>query len=168
VSYQASCPILLEDVQINFAATLFESVALQNVSSEPIDEITVGILAGTSEVGVPRPLVAEQTLSTRIAPGERRRVALHLGAGDVGPLNAARQDFLMTLGVVQVRSRGTSLWVSSVTTGGDFIAARWPSPTESHHWCMDERRRLYSPGAVLFDGTRTARVCRPDGTWAPR
>ena len=74
----------------------------------------------------------------------------------------------MTLGVVQVRSQGASLWVSGVTIGGDFIAARWLSPTESHHWCMDERRRLYAPGALLFDGIRAARVCRPDGTWAPR
>ena len=50
VSYQASCPILLEGVRLNAKATQFESVDLQNVSSEPVDEVTVGIVAGTNEV----------------------------------------------------------------------------------------------------------------------
>jgi hypothetical protein len=172
VPYQIGCPILVVDLKTdaNVHAPLFESVDVQNVSAHAVDEITVGVLAGSHASGIPRRLVASQTVTTHIAAGERRRLTLQLGVRADVPATARPEDFLITLGVVQVRDRSRAVWVSPVTISGEFKAVNWPSTrqAQSRHACVDERRRQYPPGAVVFDQRHVALICRPDGTWEPR
>ena len=168
VPYQIGCPILLVDLKTD-AEVLFESIDVQNVSSNTVDEITLGVLAGPRARENPRRLVTSRTVVTSIAPGQRRRIPLQLDMRDAVPLTARRDDFLMTLGVIQVRDRAGAVWVSPVTIAGEFEAATPPTHrSQPHHACMDERRRLYPPGAVLFDQRHVAQICLPNGTWAPR
>jgi hypothetical protein len=63
------------------------------------------------------------------------------------PTTARRDEFLITLGVVQVRDRGGSVWLSPVTIAGEFTAVNWPSTqrAQARHACLDGRRRLYPP-----------------------
>jgi len=170
VPYQTGCPILLDDLRADsaLARPVFESIDLQNVSAEPVDEIMLGILSESNQLGAPQSVVATWTVSTRIAPGERRRVPLQLDARQFVPVHAAGQALLMTLGVLQVRRGGSSLWVSAAAVAGSFNRAAWPPNDQPHRWCLDERHRLYSPGALLFDAGQQARMCHPDGTWGPR
>lgn len=173
VPYQADCPIVLVSVQPLTAsdANLFESVELQNISSATIDEVTVGVLAGSNRIGTPRSLVAHRTFKTTIRSGERKLVPLQFDAREIVPPEATTEGFLATLGVVRVRTHGHSVWVSEAEITGDFVAASGPlSPfrPEQPRACLDDKRRMYSPGALLLDDAGTARVCRPDGSWAPR
>jgi len=172
VPYQIGCPILLLDLKTdtNVHSAPFGSIDVQNVSSDAVEEITVGVLVGPHASGTPRRLVASHTVRASIAPGERRRISLQLDLRDAVPATAQRDEFLITLGVVQVRDRGGSVWVSPVTIAGEFTAVNWPSTqqAQARHACLDGRRRLYPPGAVLFDERHAAQICQADGTWAPR
>jgi hypothetical protein len=172
VPYQIGCPILLLDLETdtNVHAAVFGSIDVQNVSSGAVEEITVGALVRPHASGTPRRLVALHTVMASIAPGERRRISLQLDVRDAVPTTARRDEFLITLGVVQVRDRGGSVWVSPVTIAGEFTAVNWPSTqqAQARHACPDGRRRLYPPGAVLFDEHHAAQICQADGTWAPR
>ena len=78
VPYQMGCPILLLDLKTDTSvhAALSGSIDVQNVSSDPVEEITLGALAGPSASGTPKRLVASQTIMASIAPGERRRISL--------------------------------------------------------------------------------------------
>ena len=172
VPYQMGCPILLLDLQTDTSvhAALSGSIDVQNVSSDPVEEITVGAVAGPYASGTLKRLVASQTIKASIAPGERRRISLELDVRDAIPTTARRDEFLITLGVVQVRDRGGSVWVSPVTIAGEFTAVNWPTTqqAQTRHPCLDGRHRLYPPGAVLFDEYHAAQICQADGTWAPR
>ena len=172
VPYQIGCPILVADLktEANVHALLFESIDVQNVSAEAVDQVTVGVLAGSQASGIPRRLVASQTMITSIAAGERRRLSLQLDVRADVPTTARPDDFLITLGVVQVRDRSGAAWVSPVAISGEFKAVNWASTqqAQSRQACMDGRRRQYPPGAVVFDQRDVAQICRPDGTWAPR
>jgi hypothetical protein len=70
--------------------------------------MTVGALVRPHASGTPRRLVASHTVMASIAPGERRRISLQLDVRDAVPTTARRDEFLITLGVVQVRDRGGS------------------------------------------------------------
>ena len=72
VPYQTGCPILLLDLKTDTSvhAALSGSIDVQNVSSDPVEEITVGALAGPCASGTPKRLVASQTIMASIAPGE--------------------------------------------------------------------------------------------------
>ena len=173
VPYQMGCPILLPDLKTDTSvhAALSGSIDVQNVSSDPVEEITVGAVAGPYASGTPKRLVASQTIMASIAPGERRRIPLEVDVRDAVPTTAARRDeCLITLGIVQVRDRSGSVWVSPVTIAGEFTPVNWPSSplAQARRPCLDGRRRLYPPGAVLFDERHAAQICQADGTWAPR
>jgi hypothetical protein len=167
VRYQIGCPILLLDLKTDATvrAALFD---VENVSSDAVEEITIGALAGIPAGG--RPLVASHTLSASIAPGERRRISVEFDLRDAIPTTARRDEFLITLGVIRVRERGGVVWVSPVTIAGEFSAVNWPSAEQARarRPCPDERGRLYPPGAVLFDERHVAQMCQVDGSWVPR
>jgi len=167
--YEIGCPIRLLDLKTD-PTIRTASFEVQNVSPDAVEEITVGALAGIPAGGRPRPLVVSRTVSTIIAPGERRSVSVEFDRLDTLPLTERREEFLITFGVVQVRDRGGAVWVSPVTIAGEFKALNWPSTEQAHarRPCRDERGRFYSPGAILFDEHHVARVCQADGAWGPR
>jgi hypothetical protein len=169
VPYQIGCPIrvLALETDRTIRTALFE---VQNVSSDAVEEITVGALAGIPAGGRPRPLAASRTVSMTIAPGERRRISLEFDLRDALPITERREEFLITFGVVQVCDRGGVAWVSPVTIAGEFKAVNWLSTEQAHarRPCQDQRRRLYPTGAVLFDERHVAKVCQADGAWGPR
>ena len=168
VPYQIGCPLLMVDLRVESAATTpgLLSIDVQNVSTDAIDEITVGLLVGDA----PRRLVAVRTLAVRIGPGERQRLEFSFASRADGPVAVVRADSLATVGAVRVRERGGAIWASPVTIDGEFRPARWSASEQARarRSCLDDRRRLYAPGAVLFDERHAARICQPDGTWAPR
>jgi hypothetical protein len=172
VPSQADCPIVLANVQPVTAsdANLFESAELQNISSAAIDEVTLGVMAGSNHMGTPQPmsLVARRIFKITIHPGERKLVPLQFDARKIIPPDATPEGFLATLGVVQVRTHGQSVWVSAAENGGDFVAISPTVSPEPRRACLDDKRRMYSPGALLIDKAGAVRVCRPDGSWAPR
>jgi len=168
VPYQIGCPVLVTDLRIKSdAATprLF-SIEVQNVSADAVEEITVGLVAG----GPARRLVAARTLAVRMAPGERQWLEFSFPSRAEGPAAVPPGDVLTTIGAVRVQERAGSVWVSPVTIDGEFRHARWSASEQARErrGCQDDRRRLYVPGAVIFDERHAARICQPDGTWAPR
>ena len=170
VRYQVGCPVVLENLTEAPSATggVFESVGVKNVSAVEIDEVAIGILAGSNEIGTPRELLESRMIALRLAPGEQRRIPLGIATRDLVTTAARRRSFLITLGVLQVRRRGSSLWVSPAAVAGDFAAVPWPASVDSPRGCRDARRRSYPLGAVLVDAGQKAQICRPDGTWGPR
>jgi hypothetical protein len=91
VPYQIGCPILLVHLKTD-GGMLFESIDVQNISSDTVDEITLGVLAGRAREN-PRRLVTSRTVVTSIAPGQRRRIPLQLDVRDAVPLTARRESF---------------------------------------------------------------------------
>ena len=105
-----------------------------------------------------------------MAPGERQRLEFSFAsrAEDLPP--CSRATISRQLAPSESSERAGAIWVSPVTIDGEFRQARWSASEQARarRGCQDDRRRLYVPGAVIFDERAAARICQPDGTWAPR
>jgi len=168
VPYQTGCPILIVDLKMESDRSPLGLMSsdVQNVSTDTIEEITVGLVVS----GPPKRLVATHTIAVRLNPGERQRLEFSFASRTDGPELARKNDRLVTLGAVRVLERGGAVWVSPVTIDGEFRPTRWSASEQARtqRGCQDDRHRLYRPGAVIFDQRHAGRICQPDGTWAPR